>query len=396
MRSEAPRVAEAGMKILQIVSSSRISGAEKHVAVLSERLAQRGHEITALCPPGDWLPEQLRAVGVPVIEIPMHGLNTGPTAYRINRLIRERNFDLIHSHLTCATYYGYLMGLLTRLPVATSVHVRSRDLVYRRLFPRDGNHIITVSDWVREGFVTQGVPAAQVHTIYNGTEFGADADPPAPELDSATGEAGDAEKLPVRVELSLPPDAELIGIFARVGEFKGHPLLVQAARQIVDARPRAYFLCVGAVEPAMQQKLWESAAASGVAERFRFTGVRNDVQRLMREMDVMTLPSKYEACSMAIIEAMALGKPVIATRAGGNPELVRHQETGLLIERDPQALAEAVITILADVERKQRMGEAARRRARALFSADTMVDHIESLYRRMTSVPDARPTPALR
>ncbi len=393
------------MKILQIVSSSRLSGAEKHVAVLSERLQQRGHAITALCPPGGWLPDALRAARVPVLEMPMHGLSTGPTALRLNRIIREENFDLIHSHLTCATYYGYLMGLMTRLPVATSVHVRSRDIVYRRLFPTRRNHIITVSEWVRDGFVTQGVPAEQVHTIYNGTEFGqesfAEAAPaPLSEIgaERTIDRTGDrtTEGLPVRVELSLPPGAELIGIFARVGDFKGHPLLVEAARQIVDARPRAYIVCVGAVDPATQQTLWESAAKLGVAERFRFTGQRDDAQRLMSEMDVITLPSKYEACSMAIIEAMALGKPVIATRAGGNPELVRHEETGLLIERDPRALAAALIGVLADVPRRRQMGEAARTRALALFSAETMVNNIEALYRRMAPATAAPLSPAPR
>ena len=378
------------MKILQIVSSSRLSGAEKHVAVLSERLLQRGHEIAALCPPGGWLPDQLRAAGVPVLEMPMHGLSTGPTALRLRRFIREQNFDLLHAHLTCATYYGYLMGLVAHLPVATSVHVRSRDLVYRRLFPRSGNHIITVSDWVREGFVTQGVPGAQVHTIYNGTEFGIETS------STLSASETEAEILPVRVELSLPPDAELIGIFARVGDFKGHPLLVQAARRIVDARPRAYIVCVGAVEPSVQQSLWQSAADSGVADRFRFTGQRDDAQRLMSEMDVITLPSKYEACSMAIIEAMALGKPVIATRAGGNPELVRHQETGLLIERDPQALAAALIALLADTQQRRQMGEAARKRALSLFSAEKMVSNIEALYLRMVPTTAAPLLPATR
>src|SRR5258708_7054973 len=111
------------MNILQIVSSSRISGAEKHVVVLSERLRKRGHSVCALCPPGGWVPEQLRAVGVEVIERGMHGLHCGPTALKLLRLIHERRIDLIHTHLTCATYYGYLLGRLTHLPVVSSVHV---------------------------------------------------------------------------------------------------------------------------------------------------------------------------------------------------------------------------------------------------------------------------------
>ena len=130
-----------------------------------------------------------------------------------------------------------------------------------------------------------------------------------------------------------------------------------------------------------------------MAERLRFTGVRNDVQRLMSEMDAMTLPSRYEACSMAIIEAMALGKPVVVTDAGGNPELVEDGVTGLLIERTPEALSAALIGLLADRERRQNMGEAARQRARRLFSADVMVDNVEALYHRMVRDTPFAPQP---
>ncbi len=175
-----------------------------------------------------------------------------------------------------------------------------------------------------------------------------------------------------------------MGLFAPVDQFQGHPVLVEAMRRIVDVRPNAYFVCVGAVEPAMQKSLWERAAADGVAERMRFTGVRDDVQRLLGAMDVVTLPSRFEMCSMSIIEAMAMGKPVVATRAGGNPELIADNETGVLIERSPEALADALISLLSNPSRRAAMGLAARRRAESHFSADVMVDNIESLYRELT------------
>ncbi|MBC7525981.1 MAG: glycosyltransferase family 4 protein [Chthonomonadaceae bacterium] len=369
------------MNILQIVSSSRISGAEKHVVVLSERLLKRGHSITALCPPGGWLPDQLRGVGVEVVESGMHGVHVGPATMRLSRLMRERKIDLIHSHLTCATYYGYLLSRLTQRPAVSSVHVRSRDLVYRRLFPQRNNHIITVSEWVREAFIERGVSADHVHTIYNGTDFLNE------ERENSEKPSSMEEELPIRAEFSLPPQAELIGIFARVDEFKGHPILMEAMGKIVAQRPNAFLICVGSVEPAVQKSLWELASQAGVADRIRFTGVRNDVKRIMAETDVVTLPSRYEACSMAIIEAMAMGKPVIATRAGGNPELIEDGKTGLLIERDPASLAHAVTSLLANRELKERIGNAARERAIEQFSARTMVDNIESLYGKILSSP---------
>jgi glycosyltransferase involved in cell wall biosynthesis len=361
------QVAVARMKILQIVSSSRTSGAEKHVAVLSDQLRRRGHQVTTLCPPGGWLPSQLRALNVPTIELPMHGKRFWPATFSLARYAREQGIDIIHSHLTCATYHGVLTGRLVRLPVVSSIHVCTHDIVYRWLLPRSRNRIITVSDFVRRSLLAQGVPASRIRTIYNGTEFCCRPDP-------------DEKAIPVRAELSMPPDAQIVGLFGHVDEFKGHPILVRAARQVVARWPRVYFVCVGAVEPQTQQALWEMAAEDSVAERFRFTGVRNDVQRLMASMDVVTLPSRYEACSMAIIEAMAMGRPVVATRAGGNPELIEHEETGLLIERTPEALAHALNSVLGDADRRSRMGNAARIRAEERFSAPVMASHVERLY----------------
>jgi glycosyltransferase involved in cell wall biosynthesis len=264
------------------------------------------------------------------------------------------------------------------------VHIQSRDLVYRRLLPRQRNRIITVSDFIRDALIRYGIPASRLHTIHNGTDFCADEIESEAEGCAASKAEGE---LPVRAELSLPPDAELIGLFGRVNEFKGHFLLAEAAGAVVAARPRAYFVCVGAVAPAIQRRLWEIASAGGMAERLRFTGVRNDVKRLMSAMDVVTLPSRYEACSMSIIEAMAMGKPVVATRAGGNPELVEDQETGLLIERNPSALAEGLVAVLSDAARRTRMGEAALLRARTHFTASVMTSHIERLYQEILERP---------
>ncbi|HLV81222.1 MAG TPA: glycosyltransferase [Chthonomonadaceae bacterium] len=369
------------MNILQIVSSSRTSGAEKHVLVLSDRLRRHGHKVMAVCPSDGWLPAQLRDAGIPALEVAMRGPRSWASTFMLARLVRKHRIDLIHTHLTRATYLGALVGRLTRLPVVSSCHVQTHDPAYRFLFHKQRNRIITVSDFVRNGLLAHGIRESQIQTIYNGTEFCLPG--------RAAGEDAVDGSLPVHAELSLPPDAELVGLFARVDEFKGHPILVRAVRHVVAARPRAYFLCVGAVEARMQRMLWETAAADDVAERLRFTGVRNDVQRLMSAVDVVTLPSRYEACSMSIIEAMALGKPVVATRAGGNPELVEDCATGLLIERTPEALAEALICVLSDPERRRRMGEAGRRRAEACFTDQVMVGKIEAVYRELVECAGA-------
>ncbi len=357
------------MNIIQIISSTRTSGAEKHLVVLSEWLQRRGHNILAICPPGGWLPGQLQQAGVPHVEIPMHGVRAPRAILQLRRAARRHDADLIHTHLTRATYMGYFAGMLTRVPVISTVHVLTRDFAYRYL-PSRNHWFVAVSDYLREKLISRGVPEDRVQTVYNGTDFSADFMPVS-------------SPLSVRAELGLPADAELIGLFGRVDPFKGHPILVQAAKTIVAACPRAYFVFVGAAEPGVQQALWEMASREGVDDRLRFTGVRNDIPRLMDSIDVVTLPSLTEACSMAIIEAMAMGKPVIATRAGGNLELIHDQQTGILAERTPEAFAEAIIALLRDPDRRAQMGNAGQERALSLFSAQTMAQNMERLYQRI-------------
>jgi glycosyltransferase involved in cell wall biosynthesis len=293
----------------------------------------------------------------------------------LRTIARENNIDLIHTHLTRATYMGYFAGLFARVPVISTVHVWSRDFAYRYL-PRTNHWYVAVSDYMRGVLLARGLPESRVQTVYNGTDFGVG------DLKSLAG------SLSVRAELGLPGDASLVGLFGRVDSFKGHPILVRGVRSIVDRCPNAYFVFVGHAEPAFQQALWEIAAASGVADRIRFTGVRNDVPRLMEAMDLVTLPSLTEACSMAIIEAMAVGKPVVATRAGGNLELVEDGVTGLLVQRETAPLADAIISLLNDPKRRERMGASAKERVSRSFTARAMAQNMESLYRRvLTGAP---------
>jgi glycosyltransferase involved in cell wall biosynthesis len=358
------------MNILQVISSSRTSGAERHVVILSDWLTRRGHNVLAVCPPGDWLPGQLRQVGIRAVEIPMAGARMLPAALAVRRVAREHHADVIHTHLTRATYMGSIAGLLAHVPVISTLHVFTRDFAYRYL-PGRARTVVAVSEHIRQTLIDRGLSPKHVETVYNGTDFDPD-DFIAP-----------ATALSVRAELGLPADAELVGQVGRVDSFKGAPILVQAARSIVEECPRAHFVFVGYAEPGIQQALWELAAANGVDDRIRFTGVRNDVPRLLEAMEVVTLPSRTEACSMVIIESMAMARPVVATRAGGNLELIDHGNTGLLVERNPVALAAGVSELLRDPDRRAAMGAAAQQRARAMFTAQTMAYHMEDLYRRV-------------
>ena len=360
------------MRILQVISSTRTSGAERHIVLLSDSLRLRGHEVRAVCPIGGWLPAMLRQAGIPTTEVSMHGMMAPKTIGVLRGLSREMAVDVIHTHLTRATYMGFFAGAAEHVPVISTVHVATRDFAYRFL-PTRNHWYVAVSEYLRQRLLDRGVPADHVETVYNGTDFGAE-DKPA-RLDG----------LSVGAELGLPPEAVLVGELGRVDAFKGQHILVKAAPQIVRRCPQAYFIFVGYAEPAIQQHLWEMASSAGVADRLRFTGVRNDVPRLMEAMDVVTLPSLTEACSMAIIESMAIGKPVVATRAGGNVELIVEGETGNLVERNPEALAHAIAGLLDDPVERRRMGEAGKRRAGERFTSSAMAASMEQFYQRVTA-----------
>jgi glycosyltransferase involved in cell wall biosynthesis len=355
------------MNILQLISSSRTSGAEKHVMVLSENLQKLGHRVIAACPPGDWLPQRLNAAGIETVTPKMHGLLSARAVFELREIARMHNIDVIHTHLTRATYMGFFLGRMLRVPVISTMHVATRDFAYRYM-PKRAMHYVTVSDYLRGLLIQRGADPSHLHTVHNGTDI------------LQTWRPTGSGSLTVRAEMGLPADALLVGMVARVDAFKGQHLLVQAARQIVDAAPRAHFLFVGHAEEQIQQSLWEAACASGVEDRLRFAGVRNDVPRLLEAMDVVALPSVTEACSMAIIEAMSMGKPVVATRAGGNPELLEDGQSGLLVGRNSDELAAAIASLLTDHTRRVEMGSAAQQRASTRFTAEAMARRLEALY----------------
>ncbi|HET7313027.1 glycosyltransferase, partial [Salinisphaera sp.] len=187
----------------------------------------------------------------------------------------------------------------------------------------------------------------------------------------------------VPVEGLPAPDADtrVIGTVGRLDPVKGFDDLLQAMAKLVARRdlPRLHLVVVG--DGPEHERLRERIASLGLEERVTLAGQRDDADALLRLFDVYVCSSIAEGIALTILEAMATGLPVVATAVGGNPELVRDGETGLLTPaRQPEALADALARVLAQPERARAMGEAARRRVEAEFSIDAMVDGYIKLY----------------
>jgi glycosyltransferase involved in cell wall biosynthesis len=228
--------------------------------------------------------------------------------------------------------------------------------------------VVAVSGAVRDAWAAAGLSAERVVVVPNG-------------VDLAEGRAapGAAERRAVRRELGVAQGAPVVATVSLLRPGKGLEVLLAAAPAVLAAHPRARFAVVG--DGPARAELEAGAAAGGVGEAVAWTGFRRDVPALLAAADLFVLPSLDDAFPTAILEAMAAGLPVVATRAGGIPEIVDDGATGLLVPPgDAAALARAISTLLADPAARKSLGEAGRRRAGERFSTAAWLGRLERVY----------------
>ncbi|MBI1756850.1 MAG: glycosyltransferase family 4 protein [Fimbriimonas ginsengisoli] len=363
------------MRILQVISSSATSGAERHVLSLSKRLIERGHQVSVVCPDEGWLPVALGEAGVAVYPSQMKGRGWARTLGLVLRHSARHRADVVHTHLTRAAYIGFAAGLIGRKPVVTSVHIANNDQIYKRL-ARGRNRLVAVSQYVSGMLHGRGIPERYIDMVYNGTDF----------IDFEPDEAP-----PVKEEFSIPKERRLVGLVGRVCREKGHLELIEAFGRVRREHPDAHIVFVGRVVETFADELNEAIDRSGLAPHLTMTGVRHDVPRLLDSFTLTTMPSHVETFGVAAIEAMARGKAVVANRVGGLMEVVRHRQTGLLVDLRPEALADAVSYLLAHDEERERMGRSGRRLVAQRFTVAEMVRRMESVYAHAQGLADEMP-----
>jgi len=347
------------MRVMQVISSSETSGAERHVLSLSEQLQARRHQVRVICPPSGWLPNELRRRHIPLNESNMNGRGWMRTALQIARTARRQRFDLIHSHLTRASYIAHFASLVARVPLVSTVHVSNRDPIYK-LVARRRNRLIAVSNYVRGILYGRGVPDRFIETVYNGTDF--------LELPRLNDHAG------------LKRESRLIGVVGQVCRDKGHLLLVSALPKVLAHHPQAHMVFVGRVDIRFENELQQAMCKHSVADHITITGNRSDVSNLLDAFEFTAMPSRKEAFGVAAIEAMARERPVIASRIGGLPEVVKHRQTGLLFDLRAEEVSDALHYMLMHREECRQMGKRGRELVEERFTLKEMVNKLEQIY----------------
>lgn len=360
-----------------------MGGGERHVLSLLRGFRGRPVEMSLAVFTEGPLSKAARDLGVEVHVLPKRFRGDPGPLVDLERLIRARGMDVVHTHLISGNSYGRLAGRMGGAKVVSTLHHSAKEAMGPTLSPRMQaaffrfdiwmtafcDRVVTPSEDLRQQLVRAGVRESRLVTIPNGIS-----------LDEVRVSEKDAQAC--RAELGALPGTKVVGMAGRLVDLKNFDLLLRAGREILAAGVPARIVVIG--DGPDRTRLEALARQLGIAEAAVFTGFREDVLRVVAALDVFVLCSRSETFPLALVEAMALGKPVVAARVGGVPEIVDHEANGLLFaSEDEAALVQALRRLLADDEARQRLGAEARRKVASSFTEEIMAERLLGLYREL-------------
>jgi glycosyltransferase involved in cell wall biosynthesis len=313
---------------------------------------------------------------------------------KLCRLIWQERPHIVHTHTARAGLLGRLAGRLAGVPIV--VHTYHGHVLHGYFSPvktwlmrsmehtlaRMTDQIITVSERVKRELVSYAVaPPAKIAVIPLGFDL-----KPFLRCQDQRGQ--------FRHELSVSDGARLVSIVGRIFPIKNHRLFLDAAALVAAREPSVLFVIVG--DGVLRWEMEDHARELRIADRVIFTGWRRDLPRIYADTSILVVSSNNEGTAVSAIEAMAAGRPVVATRVGGLPDLITEGETGLLVPPgDPDGLASAVLRLLQDPGTACRMGQSARAMVQERFSVRRLVVDMENLYHQLLaqkSIAHCHPT----
>jgi glycosyltransferase involved in cell wall biosynthesis len=389
------------MKIFLASPSMRIGGAERVVTMLATELVDRGHDVVLFAPPGE-RDDDLQHVPHVRLRLEEHG-RTGLGAIRsarhMGRAIGQTAPDIVHAQNVKYAAIGRVAASLTspsrrrplpatsptsptrhqpvpatsptsptrRRPVLATFHgVLPTEYRHAALLLRLADHVACVSSAVLERIVAAGLPRSRVSLVRNAVEV-------PPPLDSA-------RRAELDRELGLA-GAPVIAIVGRLVAQKAHERFVIAARIVASAHPEARFLIVG--NGPRRDEIEQQVAAAGLTDRVLFTGGRSDAREIIARAQILTFSSDWEGLSIAALEALAAGTPVVSTDVEGMRELLAGGAGAIVPLDDGTALGGRLLTLLNDKPARLAMGRTGQELIARNFSLKRMVDAYVQLYERL-------------
>lgn len=375
------------IRLLKFVTVFGFGGTERQIVNLSRMIDRSRFDLRLGClrRRGEFLAE-IEENQIPVSEYKIKSFYNAGTLRQQMRLagdIRRQRIQIVHSYNFYANTFTIPAAWLAGTPVTVAsirdlgIYLTPVQKRVQKFLCRWVDCILVNAEAIRRWLVEEGYPPDKITVIRNGIDLSRFA--------SKNG-GGNLHR-----ELGLPGRAPLVVMLSRLNPQKGIEYFLEAAASVSRRCPKARFLVVGDAfvrrngvverDVAYQRELRRSATRLGLGQRVVFTGFRPDVPELLSGAAVSVLPSVSEGLSNTLLESMAAAVPVVATRVGGNPEVIEDGKGGVLVPpRDPRALAEAICAILKNRSLARSLGEEGRRRVAERFSLDRMVRETQDLY----------------
>lgn len=369
--------------VMQATFGMSIGGMERVIADLCRYVDPGRFRFTVCClSVRGPLADEVEQHGVPVLFCENQSrLGKYLRGFELASVLRDRRVDILHTHNTTAFIDGMIGARLAGVPVTIHTDhcknypIERRWMLAEHLASRFVDKLVAVSHHTRDELARfEKIPADKLAVIHNGIS-------PAP--------VPDEHAVALRREFGLRPDQFVAGTVGRLEPQKGLDLLLSAVPLVAARCPDARFVVVGG--GSLESALKDQARSLGIEQRVIFTGWRPDAVALMQMFDCFVQCSNFEGLPMVLLEAMARGKPIVASAVGGVPEVVEQGVTGLTIHsRNPAELSGALIRLAADPELAARFGERARERHSERFTVQAMASAYQQLYEQFLEAKKVR------
>ncbi len=358
------------INLLHIEWSNGWGGQEIRIFSETSELIERGNNVIIAAQPGSQLLDKANRANIPTFSLHMSkGVNI-IAIYKLVRLIKKKNIDIIHTHSSVDSRTGGIAGKISGIPVVRSRHI-SIPVSQSRLtwfqYMKLADKVITSGEFIRNTLIKENnmipdhivsIPAGADEKKYT----------------------NNAQVKDVRKEFGLTSDQFVIGMVSVLRSWKGHNYVIEAIKALKEEIPNIHLLVVG--DGPKKNEILDLISQHSLDKYITLTGYQKDPIPFYKSMDVIILPSYAgEATSQTLPQAMLMGKPVISTDIGGLPEVVINNETGLVVPpKNSQAIASSILNMYSDIELRNKLAIQGRNHALKFFTFNKMIDSTYNVY----------------